>query len=180
MDDARFDTIARGLARGSARATTRRGMLGGTFGGMLALIGGSSVLADRKRVRRSKYKRDGQDETADVYGTLPEGVLTGGVWNETLEMCHYDPETGGYRIVPVSTVAVPDYLARGDTLFIDCCVDTDCAWRACLTATGCIEGACAYDVTLNAPCDLGNGAYGICRSDAVCVAASADTEIAIS
>ena len=103
---------------------------------------------------------------------LPEGVLVGGVWEETLEMCHYDPETGGYRIVPVSTVVVPEHLSRGDTLYIDCCVFTDCTSTDCLTATGCVSGACAFDVALNAPCHLGNGVSGICRSDAVCVPVS--------
>ena len=100
---------------------------------------------------------------------LPEGVLAGGVWEETLEMCHFDPETGGYRIVPVSTVAVPEQLARGDTLYIDCCVSTDCSSTDCLTATGCVSGACASTSrsTLRA---LSETAYmGICRSDAVCV-----------
>jgi hypothetical protein len=109
---------------------------------------------------------------------LPEGVLVGGVWEETLEMCHYDPETGGYRIVPVSTVEVPDRLSRGDTLFIDCCVYSDCFSTDCLTATSCVSGACSYDVAINAPCHLGNGVYGICRSDAVCVPTSEGAVVA--
>ena len=150
-------------------------MLGGVLGSMLVLKAGSSTLANRGKTRRGKYKRGGRDETADVsdvYGTLPEGVLAGGVWEETIEMCHYDPELGGYRVVPISTVAVPEYLAIGDTLYIDCCIDIDCGWRPCLTSTGCISGACAYDATVNAPCDLGNGETGICRNDAVCVPTS--------
>ena len=87
---------------------------------------------------------------------LPEGVLTGGVWEETLEMCHFDPETGGYRIVPVSTIAVPEQLARGDTLYIDCCVSTECSSTECLTATGCVSGACSFDVAVNASCTSRN------------------------
>lgn len=185
MDEKRFDTVARRLVRESAhaRARSRRRVLGGALGGVLALVTGSSTLANRGRVRKGKYKRGGQDETADVsgvYGTLPEGVLAGGVWEETLEMCIYDPETSDFIVVPVSTVAVPEYLARGNTLFIDCCADTDCGWRPCLTSTGCISGACAYDATVNAPCDLGNGETGICRNDAVCVPVSTGAVIGVS
>jgi hypothetical protein len=95
-------------------------------------------------------------------------------------MCHYDAELGGYRVVPISTVAVPEYLALGDTLYIDCCIDIDCGWRPCLTSTGCISGACAYDATVNAPCDLGNGETGICRNDAVCVPTSPGVVVGVT
>jgi hypothetical protein len=176
MDETRFDTIARGLARrsssASASARSRRHVLGGALGGALALVSGSSAIADRRKIRRAKRGGRGQEETATESDVLPEGVLVGGVWEETLEMCHYDPATGGYRIVPVSTVEVPNRLSRGDTLYIDCCVSTECTSTDCLTATGCVSGACSYDVATNAPCHLGNGVYGICRSDAVCVPVS--------
>jgi hypothetical protein len=169
MDEMRFDTMARGLARRSSR----RRVLGGVLGGALALSVGSSAIASRGRLRRARRANRGQDEIVTASDYLPEGALVGGVWEETLEMCHFDPETGGYSIVPVSTVVVPEQLNRGDTLYIDCCVDTDCTSTECLTATGCVSGACAFDVALNASCSLGNGAYGICRSDAVCVPVSA-------
>jgi hypothetical protein len=169
MDETRFDMLARGLARLSASAGSRRRVLGGVLGGTLAVLSGSSVLSQRGKIRRAKRGGRGQDETAAASDVLPEGVLVGGVWEETIEMCHYDPETGGYRIVPVSTVAVPERLSQGDTLYIDCCVFTDCASIDCWTATGCVSGACAYEVALNAPCHLENGVFGICRSDAVCV-----------
>ena len=168
MDEKRFDTIARSLARHSSR----RSVLGGVLGGTLSLLAGSSAVAIRGRIRRARRDGQGQDETATASDVLPEGVLVGGVWEETLEMCHYDPEIGGYRIVPVSTIAVPERLSQGDTLYIDCCVFTDCASTDCWTATSCVSGACAYNVALNAPCHLGNGVYGICRSDAVCVPVS--------
>jgi hypothetical protein len=155
-----------------AGLSSRRRVLGGVLGTALTLSVGSSAIAGRGRTRRARRGNRGQDETVTASDYLPEGALVGGVWAETLEMCHFDPETGGYRIVPVSTVAVPEQLNRGDTLYIDCCVDTDCTSTECLTATGCVEGACAYDVALNASCSLGNGAYGICRSDAVCVPVS--------
>ena len=151
MDENRFDTIARRLAR----LSSRRRMLGGVLGGTLTLLTGSSAIANRGKIRRARRGGRGQAETATASDVLPEGVLAGGVWEETLEMCHYDPETGGYRIVPVSTVAVPERLAQGDTLYIDCCVFTDCASTDCLTATGCVSGACAFDVALNAPCHIG-------------------------
>jgi hypothetical protein len=168
MNENQFDTMARGLAR----LASRRRVVGGVLGGALTLLTGPSAIAIRGKLRRGNRGGHGQDETATASDMLPEGVLAGGVWEETIEMCHYDPETGGYRIVPVSTVAVPEQLNRGDTLYIDCCVSTDCASTDCLTATGCVSGACSFDVALNAPCILENGAYGICRSDAICVPTS--------
>lgn len=167
MDEKRFDTMARSLTR----LSSRRRVLGGVLGTTLILVAGPSVIAGRGKIRRGR-RSQGQEETAAATDLLPEGVLAGGVWEETIEMCHYDAETGGYRIVPVSTVAVPEQLNRGDTLYIDCCVSTDCTSTDCLTATGCVSGACAFDIPTNAPCNLGNGIYGICRSDGVCVPVS--------
>ncbi len=174
MDETRFDKLTRRLVRESSR----RHLLGGMLGGALALFSGSAVLADRGRWRRRRDDRRGPDESAPVTSALPAGVLAGGVWEETLTMCHFDPETGSFNVVPVSPIAVPEHLARGDTLYIDCCVDADCLWRPCLTLSGCVEGACAYDAAVNAPCDLGNGATGICRSDAVCVPTSTGGQVA--
>ena len=168
MDETRFDTMARNLVR----LSSRRRVLGGVLGTALTLVAGSSAMANRGKMRRGRRGSREQAETAATADVLPEGVLAGGVFEETIEMCHFDPETGGYRIVPVSTVAVPEQLARGDTLYIDCCVDTDCTSTDCLTATGCVSGACAFDIALNASCNLGNGVYGICRSDGVCVPVS--------
>jgi hypothetical protein len=176
MEDTRFDTVARSLAR----ASSRRRVVGGVFGATFAVLTGSSALANRGRFRRGRRGGRGQDETASASDVLPDGVLAGGVWEETIEMCHYDPETGGYRIVLVSAVAVPEQLTRGDTLYIDCCAPTDCTSTECLTAKGCVSGACSFDVALNAPCSLGNGAHGICRSDAVCVPTSTGGEVAVS
>src|SRR5829696_2202677 len=168
VNEKRFDTIARGLAR----IASRRRVVGGVLGGTLTLFTGPSAIANRGKLRRAHRGGQGQDETAAASDVLPEGVLAGGVWEETLEMCHFDPETGGYRIVPVSTIAVPEQLALGNTLYIDCCVPTDCTSTECLTAKGCASGACSFDVVLNAPCTLENGGQGICRSDAVCVETS--------
>jgi len=172
MEDARFDTVARSLARASARATSRRGALSGLLGAAFVVVTGSSALADRTRNRRGRRGGHEQDETATASDALPDGILTGGVWEETIEMCHYDQETGGYRVVPVSTVSVPDQLSRGDTLYIDCCAPTDCTSTECLTATDCVSGACSFDIALNAQCTLETGALGICRSDGVCVPVS--------
>jgi hypothetical protein len=174
MDETRFDTLTRRLGR----VSTRRGVLGGVLGSTFALLNGSAVLADRGRFRRRKDNRSGKDEPETIEEALPEGVLAGGIWDETLTMCHFDPETGDYEVLPVSTTSVPEYLERGDTLFIDCCVASECGSRPCLTLAGCIEGACAYDATVNAQCDLGNGAMGICRSDGVCVPVSTGVEVA--
>ena len=174
MNEKCFDTVARSLAR----LSSRRHVLGGVVGTALTLLAGSSAMANRGKNRRAGRIGRGQDETVTASDVLPEGVLVGGVWEETLEMCHYDPQTGGYRIVPVSTIAVPEQLARGDTLYIDCCVFTDCTSTDCLKATDCISGACSYDVALNAPCHLGNNVFGICRSDAVCVPTSTGAQVA--
>jgi hypothetical protein len=173
MEDTRLDTVARSLARASASASSRRRVIGGVLGATFAMLTGSSALAIRGRNRRGRRGGHGQDETATASDVLPEGVLAGGVLEETIEMCHYDPETGGHRIVLVSPVAVPEQLSRGNTLYIDCCVSTDCTSTECLTAKGCASGACSFDVALNAPCTLENGAQGICRSDAACVPVSA-------
>jgi hypothetical protein len=169
MDEKRFDTMARGMARHSSR----RGVLGGVIGAALSLVAGSSAMAIRGRFRRANRGGSGQDETATASDYLPDGALVGGVLEETIEMCHVDPETGGYRIVPVSMVAVPEQLQRGHTLYIDCCVSTDCASTDCWIATGCVSGACSFDVAINASCNLENGVYGICRGDGVCVPVSA-------
>ena len=174
MHENRFDTLARGLARGSSR----RSVLGGAFGVTFALLTGSSALADRGRLRRARNNSRGQDEPASVEGVQPGGVLDGGILEASLAMCHFDSETGNYRVVPVSTLAVPERLERGDTLFIDCCVDSECGWRPCLEAKGCVSGACAYEATVNAACALENGTTGICRSDAVCVPGSPGAEVA--
>jgi hypothetical protein len=168
MDEQRFDTMARGLAR----LSSRRGVLGGGLGTALTLLAGSSAIAARGKTRRARRGGQGQEETVTVTDALPDGVLAGGVWEETIEMCHYDPETGGYRVVPVSTIAVSEQLSRGNTLYIDCCVSTDCTSTECLTAKGCVSGACSFEVALNASCYLGPDQLGICRSDAVCVPVS--------
>src|SRR5215208_1193934 len=165
VNEKRFDIIARGLAR----IASRRRVVGGVLGGTLTFLTGPTAFANRGKLRRAHRGGQGQAETDSASDVLPEGVLAGGVWEETLQMCHYDPETGGYRIVPVSTVAVPEQLARGDTLYIDCCVSTECSSTECLTATGCVSGACSFDVTVNASCTLETGATGICRGDGVCV-----------
>src|SRR5215213_9311665 len=168
MNEKQFDTIARGLAR----LASRRLVVGGVLGGALTLLTGPSAIAIRGKLRRGNRGGHGQDETATASDMLPEGILTGGVWEETLEMCHYDPETGGYRIVPVSTIAVPERLSQGDTVYIDCCASTDCTSTECLTAAGCVSGACNFHVAINAQCTLETGALGICRSDGVCVPVS--------
>jgi hypothetical protein len=169
MDEKRFDTLARSLA---PRHSSRRHVLGGVLGTAVTLLAGSSAMASRGKVRRAKRGNHGQDETATASDVLPDEVLVGSVLEETIEMCHYDPETARYRIVLASSVAVPERLSRGDTLYIDCCDPADCTSTDCLTATGCVSGACDFKVALNAPCHLEKDVFGICRSDAVCVPAS--------
>ena len=166
MDGRQFDDATRALAR----EAPRRLVLGGLLGTVAALLTGSATFAVRPRRGRDRDKRRGDDEI-----TLPPGTLTGGVWDESIEICHFDFETGKYRIIAVATPAIPDYLNQGHTLFIDCCVDTDCAPRTCLIATGCIEGACAYDSTEGASCLTGEGLSGSCDDRARCVPVAVPT-----
>lgn len=174
MDEKRLDQLTRGLADGASRRT----LLAGLFGGAAAILVGDQASAVNPRKRRRRRRRrggKGDNGTAEAIGevTLPPGTLAGGVWDETIQICHFDHERGEYRVTSVPTVQVPDYLNAGDTLYIDCCVDSDCHGMACFTSSGCIEGACAYDATPGVSCDLGNGAYGVCDEDGVCVGAAA-------
>ena len=162
MDGNTFDTIVRGLSRD----VPRRRVFGGMVGGLLAALGGTTASAARRRDRRRRRKSpDGvETETPEI-----PAALVGGVWDETIDMCIYDPEIGGFRVMPISTVAVPAYLNQGNTLYIDCCDSSECVELPCLTPTGCIEGACGYDPMEGAPCALPDGTTGVCNADADCV-----------
>jgi hypothetical protein len=160
MDGARFDEVARGLAA----AMSRRRVLRGLLGGLVAMQGGTAAMAIRRRGRNGRRG----DGVADADAVAP-GTLAGGIWEESIEICRFDFETGEYEIIAVSPTAVPEHLNQGHTLFLDCCVDTDCEFRVCLVATGCIEGACAYDNTEGAPCDPGDGTTGVCDDRGVCL-----------
>ncbi|MFT4039206.1 MAG: hypothetical protein QM692_13550 [Thermomicrobiales bacterium] len=166
MDQTRFDELARGLAQ----PTGRRRALGVLLGGGLAVaVAGLPASAARKRKRRNRKNAaaDGNDQTLE----LPPGTLAGGIWDETLEICQYNAETGGYDVVAVSTVLAPQYLNGGATLYIDCCTDSECGALPCLEPTSCVQGACAYDVVEGAPCALSDGSTGYCDSNAQCNAA---------
>ena len=166
MDARQFD----GATRALARETPRRLVLGGLLAAATVLLTGTNARAVKPRRRRN---RDGQGGDTEI--ALPPGTLTGGVWDESIEICHFDFATGKYRIIAVATPAVPEYLNQGHTLFIDCCVDTDCAPRTCLIATGCIEGACAYDATEGASCLTGEGVSGYCDERSRCVPVTVPT-----
>ena len=167
MDHTRFDDLTRGLNK----PTGRRQMVGALLAGSLALVATESTEAVRRRKRKTRGKNsdaDNSDQTVE----LPPGTLTGGIWDETIEICHYNAETGGYDVTAVSTVLVPNYLNAGDTLYIDCCTDAECGPLPCLAPTNCVQGACAYDVVEGAACALSDGSTGYCNSDAECVAPS--------
>lgn len=166
MDGKRFDAATRGLAA----ATSRRSALGLVLGGIVAAGTTNSVKAQNRRRRR----RRGDGEAAPADETLiPPGTLAGGIWEETIEVCEFDFETGEYDIVAISPTAVPDHLNGGGTLYLDCCIDADCPPRVCLTASGCIEGACAYDNLEGTTCYLDDGAPGVCGDDGACRATGA-------
>ena len=163
MDEKRLDTMARNLARlrhGAACSAGARHRIG---------LDGWTIC--HRRPARSPGRRTAmQEETGDnrrAAGRSPAG----GVWEETIEMCHYDGN--GMAASPASARLPFRSTEPGrHATYIDCCVSTDCTSTDCLTATGCVSGACAFDIPTNAPCNLGNGVYGICRSDGVCVPVS--------
>ncbi len=159
MDGKQLDSIARALAR----QTPRRTLFGGIIGGAFALFAGVTAAPAKRRSQRTR--RDGRDGEESI----APGTQVGGIWDSTIDICHFNAETGGYEVMAVSTPTLPDYLNQGDTLFIDCCVSADCKARPCMIPSGCIEGACMYDPAEGAPCDLGDGTTGVCDADAMCV-----------
>lgn len=162
MDGKQFDAIARGLTD----AAPRRRLLGGLLGAALAAWSGAPAFAAKRRKRKGRDGKDG-DETAE--SDLPPGALTGGLWDETIDMCHFDPEAGAYTVLAVPTTSVPDHLAQGDTLYIDCCETAECGALPCFTPSGCIEGACMYDPVPGQACALSDGTTGVCNDDGECV-----------
>lgn len=168
MDHTHFDELTRGLGKPAGR----RQMLGAFLAGGLAVLAAESTDAARRRKRKSRKKNANADNSDQAVESLelPPGTLAGGIWDETIEICHYNAETGGYDVTAVSTVLVPNYLNAGDTLYIDCCTDAECGPLPCLEPTSCVQGACAYDVVEGAACALSNGSTGYCNSDAACVA----------
>lgn len=170
MDGKRFDLITRALSR----ELPRRRVLGSLLAGGLAAVAGNPVSAANRRRRRGRGERDANntEEVGTIESLVPPGALTGGIWDETIEMCHFDPTTGEYAVIPVSTPSVPDFLNAGATLYIDCCVDTDCTLDPCLVPTGCIEGACSFDVAYGAACYRADGATGVCDKEGFCGPAS--------
>lgn len=165
MDHTRFDALARGLGQ----PARRRQLLAAVLGGGLAVVAGMPADAVRRRKRKARGSDSSADDT-DQTVQLPPGTLSGGIWDETIDICHYNAETGGYDVIPVSTVLVPNYLNAGDTLHIDCCTDAECGPLPCLQPTSCVQGACAYDVVEGAACALNDGSTGYCNSDAECIA----------
>lgn len=172
MDATRFDRLARGLGAG----TSRRGLLGIVGGGLLLVLERPSTEAVRRRRRRKRAGDVGVAEAGVEELPIPPGALTGGIWEETMEICHFDIETGEYSRMAVPTTMLPNFLNAGDTLYIDCCVDTECGYLPCYVPTGCIQGACAYDADVGAPCALGDGTTGVCNSDARCVSGYSSTQ----
>lgn len=164
MDNTRFDALTRGMVQPAAR----RQLLTALLGGGLALLAGMPADAARRRKRKARGNEVAANDT-DQTLQLPPGTLAGGIWDETIDICHYNAETGGYDVIPVSTVLVPNYLNAGDTLFIDCCTDAECVALPCLEPTSCVQGACAYDVVEGAACALSDGSTGYCNSNAECV-----------
>jgi hypothetical protein len=158
MDGKQFDTAARGLARGASR----RSVFGAAMAAAVAAATGSTAFA--LKGKRKRGRADDAIETPD----LP-GALTGGIWDETINICHFDFETGEVSVIAIPTPTVPDYLNQGDTLYIDCCVDTDCGPLPCFTPSHCAEGACFYDVTHGASCAVGDGTLGTCNGRGACV-----------
>jgi hypothetical protein len=165
MDGKQLDTIARGMARD----IPRRGLLGGMLGGALAIVTGRAAAEARRRDRRRRRSDSGEAESGVEELPIPPGALTGGIWDETMEICHFDPSTGEYSRILVPTTTIPQYLNQGDTLYIDCCVFADCSALPCFAPTSCVEGACAYDPVPGDPCALVDGTTGVCDSEGLCI-----------
>jgi hypothetical protein len=159
MEGKRFDSVARGLAQ----RRTRRGIFGTLGAATLVLAGGPSAFAAKHRKAKNK-----SDDSGGGDSPIP-GTQVGGIWDETIAICHFDAESGEVEVMEVSTPTVPQYLNAGDTLYMDCCVDVDCPKRLCLTSTGCIEGACSYDTAAGEACGMGDGTTGVCDKNAKCV-----------
>ena len=164
MDRTRFDSLARGLAHND-RASRRR-LLGGAVGAAFTMLPLATTLAAKGSAKDKARRRHGG--SGDANPDLP-GTQAGGVWEEKMQICHFGAGSGDYSIETVSAPALPDYLAQGDNLYIDCCVDADCVALPCLSPTGCIEGACAYDTLEGASCALEDGTLGTCSHDGTCI-----------
>ena len=162
MDGKRFDAVTRGLAA----TATRRHALGLVCGAVFAAGTASAATAQNRRKRRKRRDDEGAEPVDETL--IPPGTLAGGIWEETIEVCRFDAEAGDYEIVAISPTAVPNHLNAGGTLYLDCCIDTDCPPRVCLTASGCIEGACAYDNLEGTTCYLDDGTSGVCGDDGTC------------
>jgi hypothetical protein len=157
MDGLRFDTVMRDLSRGASR----RRVLGGVLGGVLAALSAGSASAAKNKRRHGDKDDEGDGASSDA--------LVGGIWENTLEICQFDDE-GGYNIIDVPMPSVPDYLNKGATVYIDCCVDADCGFLPCAASSGCTEGACMYDATPGVECHAGNGLSGVCNQKGECEA----------
>jgi hypothetical protein len=143
---------------------SRRRALAAAIGAAFATATGSLALA-----AKGKRRRGGSGDGSADSGGLP-GTMVGGIWDETIDICHFDPESElGYEIIPIPTPQVPDYLNLGDTLYIDCCVSSDCVALPCNNPTHCAEGACFYEVTEGAACALEDGTIGACNGKGTCV-----------
>jgi hypothetical protein len=160
MDGRQFDVIARGIAG----PTPRRRLLGGTLVGALAALSGGAVFAAKDRKKKGGNKNSDQSET-----DLPPGTLSGGIWDKTMQICHFDPDAGAYKVIAVPMTTVSDYFNQGDTPYVDCCDSSECGILPCLSPTGCIEGACMYDPVPDEACALEDGTTGVCDKDGVCV-----------
>jgi hypothetical protein len=162
MDGRDFDSMARAVAR----TTSRRWIVAGLFSGALALAAEDPAAAYKRRKRKNGDGKDGEDPTS----SLPPGTLAGGIWEKTMDICHYDPDAGKFTVKTVPLASVSDYFNQGDTPYVDCCDSSECSILPCFSPTGCIEGACMYDPVPGEACALDDGTTGVCDGDGACVA----------
>ena len=172
VEDTRFDQLTRGIRSG----TSRRGLFGLLAGGLFVATDRPLTEAVRRRRRRKRAEDAGGADTGVEELPIPSAALTGGIWEETMEICHFDVETGEISRMAVPTTTLPNFLNSGDTLYIDCCTDNECGYLPFYVPTGCIQGACAYDADVGASCALGDGTTGVCDSDARCVTGYASAQ----
>jgi hypothetical protein len=160
MDGRYFDSITRGLVQ----QAPRRRLLVGLAVGALAIVAGDPIGAVKRRKRKGN---DGNGD--DPTSSLPPGTLAGGIWEKTMDICHFDPDAGKFTVMTVPLPSVSDYFNQGDTPYVDCCDSSECGVLPCYSPTGCIEGACMYDPVPGQACALDDGTTGVCDEDGACV-----------
>jgi hypothetical protein len=99
---------------------------------------------------------------------------------DKVTICHFtNSKTNPYNIITVddNSVQLQSHLAHGDTLFVDCCLDEECAELTDQCNIGvCDAGTCIAVPQVGDPCDDGNLCTegDVCQSDGSCAGTAVD------